>query len=116
MLTKAEAIRNHRLMWNWIAQTSIQEQRCVIKDEAIEYFGWPEIKTECWCCQYSRVEQNSLCEKCPIVWTNSSTILASCCEKDTEFTNWSIAIKKQNYILAAKYAYRIADLPERRSM
>lgn len=50
MLTKAEAIRRHRLMWNWIAQTSIQEQQCVGKDEAIEHFGWPDIPAGCWCC------------------------------------------------------------------
>lgn len=35
-LTKEEVIRRHRILWNWIAQTSIQEQRCVDKSEAFE--------------------------------------------------------------------------------
>lgn len=115
MLTKAEAIRRHRLMWNWIAQTSIQEQQCVGKDEAFEHFGWPDIRAGCWCCEYIYVESGIYCcIKCPVVWDGVYT--AWCCDCDSEFSKWTKAVKKQNYVLAAKYAYMVAGLPERRSM
>lgn len=111
MLTKAEAIRNHRLMWNWIAQTSIQEQRCAMKWEAIVHFGWPDILSNCWCCEYTEaIAPDSWCGLCPVVWAG----ITGCYDCNSEFKKWKAAVNSHNYILAAKYAYMIAELPERR--
>lgn len=119
-LTKEEAIRRHRLMWNWIAQTSIQEQRCVYKREAFLHFEWGYAKSHCWCCEYVSKEFSKLaedasfeycyCDICPIEWpnevcTNSRTFL---------FDLFIESVRACDYIEAAKYAYQIAELPEKR--
>lgn len=102
MLTKAQAIANHRKLWNWIAQTSIQEQRCVSKQEAFDHFGWRPVKCSCWCCEYSiRIYWRVyMCLRCPIT---------SC---QPHFGCWSKALKDNDYIAAARYAYQLAELPE----
>lgn len=112
MLTKAEAIRNHRLMWNWIAQTSIQEQRCVSKEEAFTHFGWGMAYCNCWCCEYARMSLMSSCSICPIIW--GSRYSEICIGAESEYSFWLRAYKSGIYTTAAKYAYMIAELPERK--
>ena len=113
MLTKAEAIRRHRLMWNWIAQTSIQEQRCVKKEEAFKHFNWPsDIKSNCWCCEYDSIHSIGICSDCPIQW--SDIYPSRCFAFRSPYRMYNRAFAKDNYIMAAKYAYIIAELSENR--
>ena len=116
-LTKEEAIKKHRLMWVWIAQTSIQEQRCVTKEEAFQHFGWPMVYGYCWCCEYARQTRNKYnpyllrCLFCPISWGTET-----CISNVSYFYLWKYTITWSNdYIVAAKYAYKIAELPEQKS-
>ena len=119
-LTKKEAIRRHRLMWNWIAQTSIQEQRCVSKREAFKHFFWRrKIQSDCWCCEYSFCEARILeygsarivhpCDRCPINWNPAMT----CYAISGLYSQFCDAYDANDYIKAAKIAYQIAELPER---
>lgn len=116
--TKKEAIRRHRLMWNWIAQTSIQEQRCVLKIEAFEHFGW-DISTPClcWCCAYTifnNIRDTIDCDFCPVVWgENELGQKIGCLYRTSVFQSYESAKNREDYIEAAKYAYEIAELPER---
>lgn len=114
-LTKAEAIRRHRLLWNWIAQTSIQEQRCVSKPEAFKHFGWEYAHAHCWCCEYVvRLFGYWDCSHCPILWPDYS---CASCKSDFDlflFDRFSYAFSEDNYIEVAKIAYKIAELPERK--
>lgn len=119
-LTKEEAIRRHRLMWNWIAQTSIQEQRCAEKYEAFKHFGWNwnRVSNGCWCCDYAEREKLETenkhsvkkCSFCPVEWPGGY------CSNgwDYLFDKFTDAIFNNDYIEAAKIAYQIAELPEKR--
>lgn len=96
-LSKAETLYRHRVMWNWIAQTSIQEQRCVQKYEAFVHFGWEPVKCFCWCCEY---DSPNCCNRCPIT---------SCFPY---YGSWELVCEDNDYIAAARYAYQLAELPE----
>lgn len=120
-LTKEEAIRKHRLMWNWIAQTSIQEQRCVSKGEAFKHFFWRrKIQSDCWCCEYSFYKTKILeyksghimhpCDRCPVNWNPTMTCYAT----DGLYSEFLDASYANNYLKAAKIAYQIAELPEQK--
>lgn len=117
-LSKSEAVRLHRLMWNWIAQTSIQEQRCATKEEAFKHFGW-DLSTPClcWCCAYTifnRIRESIECEFCPVVWgENELGQNIGCLYRTSAFQSYRSARNREDYIEAAKYAYEIAELPER---
>ena len=118
-ITKKEAIRRHRLMWNWIAQTSIQEQRCVSKFEAFKHFEWSlDTKSWCWCCEYSLMDGffNAVhCTLCPIQWGKDAFgRQIVCLDFNSLFIDWTIADQRNDYIKFAKYAYQIAELPERK--
>lgn len=117
-LAKKEAIRRHRLMWNWIAQMSIQEQRCVSKLEAFKHFGWSlNTKSWCWCCEYSMMDgyfDHVHCSFCPVQWgKNSFGHPITCLDLDSIFVEWLIADQRNDYMKFAKYAYKIAELPVR---
>lgn len=101
-LSKAETLYRHRVMWNWIAQTSIQEQRCVQKIEALIHFGWGMVTCFCWCCEYATRINGDIgtCSRCPIT---------SC---QPYFGHWDKACEDNDYITAARYAYQLAELPE----
>lgn len=116
-LTKEEAIRRHRLMWNWIAQTSIQEQRCVSKQEAFKHFRWEYVLSYCWCCAFAdnQTKQDhtrycGMCKYCPIVWPYFA------CSDGFEllYDEFVDASNENSYVKTAKIAYQIAELPERK--
>lgn len=133
-LTKEEAIRKHRLMWNWIAQTSIQEQRCVSKREALEHFGWNPVKlfADCWCCTYAEENyKNQLyyrrkfhlldshldshfCDFCPVQWPNPEGCCSALYIQNFLFDQYAKANKIDDWVTVAKIAYQIAELPERK--
>lgn len=79
-MTKEEAIRKHRAMWNWIAERIEQSQHVVNICQMKCRYIWEEehddeIKNECYCCEYaylSKLKENNstnhMCEFCPLVW------------------------------------------------
>lgn len=111
-LTKAEAVANHRKMWNWIAD---ETQRRGEKVKKIRYFkemgieDWPLY--ECYCCEYASqqcdINSGVLCEHCPIEWPNGRR----CVEDDAPYDKWCSAVCP---VKAAKLAREIAALPERK--
>lgn len=105
-LTKEEAIRRHRMMWNWIADESIRQKRRVERREAFEHFGWGVTKTDFWCCEYVAAN-NKKCSDCPIAWPKG----ARCAINDnTPYIKWCFSL---GYNDCAKYAKQIEELPER---
>lgn len=106
VLTKEEVIRRHRLMWNWISEETIKQERCVGKVEASEHFGWCSdicYNYFCWCCVYAHND----CSKCPVKWTRSSK-----CSSDI-YKTWQIYCDYNDYLSASEVAKRISELPER---
>lgn len=109
-LTKKEAIYWHRRMWNWIAQTSIQEERCVTKDEALKHFEFDDDhlpRAACFCCEYTKNVVIGGCGCCPIKWGGDGLCFHA------EFLMWKLFVFESDYVHAAKWAYVIAELPER---
>ena len=109
-LTREEAIRKHRELWNWIADETERQQDFVSKEEY--YYEHPEVTQPlnlCFCCQYvderSDYNASDCLALCPIKWKSGH------CENfGTEYREWRHA---EDWLEAAKYARIIANLPER---
>ena len=106
-MTKQEAIKNHRVMWNWIADQIEYEKQVqfitMLKEKYItgNYEGY--VKNNCFCCQYDCEHYKGVaCAACPIDWLPGD----DCC------TLYSICWESTNYEEQAKYARQIANLPE----
>lgn len=76
MLSKEEAIRKHREMWNWIADRIKERKRLVdvdeLKQEYIDQHN-ESIFYDCYLCQYciDKVKGNGWygkCKYCPLDW------------------------------------------------
>lgn len=124
-LTKEQAIEECREMWTWIAEETLRLKRCVSK---LEYFRRNYIKdytclddnkcvcNECFCCHYLYLKENKSdsfhCSECPIIW--GSTGHSYCCLESSPYIGWIRATEINDYESAAKYAFKIASLPERK--
>lgn len=114
-LTKEEAIRRHRLMWNYIADETEKTGEPIDKSDALIHFGWEKIPFNlCWCCEYANQNYNTLCDLCcfcPIKWKTEL-----CCDKGGEYDMWCRYIQDGNYEKAAEMARVIANLPEKKEV
>lgn len=113
-MTKQEAIENHRKLWNWIANTSEKENRCVRKGEYFSCFNLKMIKNDCYCCEYTGND----CCLWPIKWLGTGKtcdlqcIDSSNISKDwnkSEYGLWENTVDVQECIRLARI---IANLPE----
>ena len=112
-ITKSKAIANHRKMWNWIADETL-ELECVIGEEW--YFVTHKITdiplNLCYCCEYGFDDE--ACPDCPIEWGGE---YGTCESKDNYgdrkglYTLW---LDEPDYRKAAELAKKIAELPERK--
>ena len=120
-LTKEEAIRRHRMMWEWIGNSTLRTHRCVDKLDAFHHFGWDTYDTpaKCWCCKYS-ADIGGGCDRCPIVWPSKSDDMKCVYSKkesngyDGLYDMWSSSVTKNDWRTAAYYALYISMLPERK--
>ena len=108
VLTKGIAIKLHRKMWNWIADKTREEGRCVLKEEYPLFVVFErnnkQIANDCWCCEYA----NKNCNRCPIDWGNTV-----CDQSFALYNQWFLATALGNWKEATKIAKKIADLPEK---
>ena len=113
-LSKAEAIRRHRLMWNWIADETIRLKRKVDKLEAFAHFTWNPVRALCWCCEYGRITHNS-CSNCIMVWPGSTCVYADHDDENLIPTGlYKLWTYEQDPEKSAALARQIAELPERK--
>lgn len=114
VLTKEEAIKRHRMMWNWIAYETLKREEFVTKWEAIKHFGWvkSKMRSRCWCCTYAH--KDGTCDKCPIQWPGG--ICTNSIGVEGLYEAWSYARWCSDHKKAADLAYQIANLPEREDM
>lgn len=123
-LTRKEAIENHRKMWKWIAEKSLERKEKVQKDDyfaengKIDWRSVPDL--QCYCCHFTK--QNELralvCDKCPLMWGDNAAdncidIYVNGILFEYKGT-WSKWVREKDYEKAAEYALQIANLPERR--
>lgn len=118
-LTKEEAIRRYRMMWEWIANETLRRHECVDKLNAFKHFGWNwlEVKNICWCCEYC----NRNCNICPIEWPSTRNHKSDCVQyifggfaDDGLYLKWLSNMRKNDWRTAAYYALYISMLPERK--
>ena len=115
VLTKQEAITEHRKMWNWIADTIKEEKRIKdIRGLKRKYLEQKDLKiiSSCFCCEYSNFE----CEFCPLEW-NSNLNEFMCeqkyAEDDGEGLYALCYLEETSWVDQYKLARKIAYLPER---
>lgn len=123
-LTKKQAIKKAKMMWNWISNETLKEKRVVNKNE---YFQKNNIKkipiNECYLCEYIRkfeiIGPGYGCEKCPLKFTNiynlhnSELFIFPCVREDSPYYKWLNLDYIRDYELASQYAKEIAELPEK---
>ena len=137
-LTREDAIRLHREMWNWIADeneegNNVEKWDFLIKEgfiksrdpEAFIPCTDYEIDHDCFCCEYAKQkaeedgeEYDYRCQYCPLKWGNENKdLLYMCCEYATENDDEGLyCLWADEDILPSKkaeYARQIANLPER---
>ena len=127
MLTKKEAIRNHRKMWNWIAvmlkserYKAFENTECgttygitilFLKYAYINMIGLNgKVACDCFCCEYA-FNSNLLrtCDNCPVIWNYDR-----CDEVGGEYGQlFFLPYTPENLPKAVALALEIANLPER---
>lgn len=103
-MTKKEAVENHRKMWRWIAEKTIERKRKVWKDE---YFGENKLDppfNDCFCCDYVSQFIGEICARCPINWEGGHCM-------NSYYSDW--LNREYPYWFYAHCADLIANLPER---
>lgn len=122
-LTKEETIKEHRKMWNYIADEIMiaDISNIYLFDLEGSYFithGISECQIptlKCYCCDYARYSTNS-CSACPITWTKNGI-----CDKCGSLCS---PYAKLDHLLPLKYeeigreylaslAREVANLPEK---
>jgi len=113
-LTKEEAIRLHRELWDWLSKYP--------KAGKISWPGWignggdvdDNVLSHCFCCEYANnlteINGKQMCENCPLSWPNR------CCQEQNEdgclvglFEDWQNAKRYKRVLIAEQ----IRDLPVR---
>lgn len=104
-MTKNEAVENHRKMWRWIAEKTLERKRKVWKGEYFEENDlYPKPFNDCFCCDYITQFNPIDCAKCPINWGAERCI-------NSYYSDWSDW--ERDYLSCANCASLIANLPER---
>ena len=127
-LSKEETIKEHRKMWNWIADEIMQldeNETVSIVDLKLSYFKTHEIpehqipEMHCYCCSYAIFitnDSDSFCKNCPIVWTKDA-IDNKCVSLCSPYDKLNHLLPLRHEGIDRKYlsslAREIANLPER---
>lgn len=106
-LTREQAIKNFRKMWNWIADETEKRQTIVQREDYFKENNIVEIPTlYCYVCAVTYLG----CWNCPIKWSNRGLV---CTDSYSEFREWLAAISDDDYRRASKMARKISELKER---
>ena len=131
-ITREEAIRKHREMWNWIAkqyENGATVPVCRLKQDFIKkYYPYDSLNSDCYCCTYAETVLGPqcggllhVCEKCPLEWPSNQKNLMCVYKTRSLITDglygriacYTDPIRAA-YKKAASIAREIANLPERK--
>lgn len=116
-LTREEAIRLHRAMWNWIADV-IEREQCVQDIDFLkckftrEITPCQSIICNCYCCEFAC--KNDIvddCTLCPLDWGTDHEDDFPC---ETDDGLWVQCRNCTDWKEQAALAHKIANLPERK--
>ena len=134
-ITREEAIREHRKMWNWIARETLKRKKVVTKKDYIKFVGLRkksrfelENNSLCFCCLYDsqqrlkKISKNK-CKFCPLDWNTSFGRFMCIYEYNDDgeidsFNNlyheWEDCLESGDWEKSAKIAKEISNLKERK--
>ena len=140
-ISKKEAVRKHRMMWNWIAdQYRYGSTKSVLElKQEFTRVNDPDVKipSNCYCCMYAG-ERGDLfrfisgnqsrynCKRCPLEWPTSKDTKELMCYESTHTNEYGLGL--YSYVAMhtpilpecgdphkiATVARKIANLPERK--
>lgn len=140
-ISKKEAIRKHRMMWNWIAdQYQYGSTKSVVElKREFTRVNDPGVKipSDCYCCMYagergdlfrfiSGNQSRYICKSCPLEWPASKDTKELMCCASTHTNEYGLGL--YSYVAmhtpilpgcgdphkVATVARKIANLPERK--
>lgn len=122
-LTREQAIKEHRKMWNWLAEYPDMD-----KDDYLELNDFKYVENECFLCHYSCQNDGGYCGKnCILDWGESNGCigdisklglyqvyvkLADLLHSISPCSEWSVDIIKTLSLVKSRTARAIADLQE----
>ena len=123
-LTKQEAVENHRKMWNWITEETLERKSIVGRFDYFREMGIglgedrPFLLS--YCCEYDNQRKLEvgyrICAHCPLDW-GSKVDSCMCMDKyEIDDNNGLLQkwIKEKDYKKCAELAREIANLEERK--
>ena len=136
MISKEEAIKNHRAMWNWIADQYEKGSNKRVQILKREYIDTMEpnrnerikLHASCYCCYYAGINKFAgagnkyrfNCDQCPVVWPSYAKE-GMCCEGTSRATGLYEFIEECTVFckgvdevrnILVKLCRLVADLPE----
>ena len=134
-LTKEQAIKEHRKMWNWIADQYEQHTDLIEKYKNVDslkhyyvnkYFPDEDIECNCFCCEYDNQYREldillNDCYHCPLKWGSDRDVDMCLYKNSEEYNLYGVLHEMQyedylsfDFVLCADLARQIANLPERK--
>lgn len=133
-ISKKEAIRKHRMMWNWIAdQYQYGSTKSVVElKQEFTRVNDPGVKipSNCYCCMYAgercENQRRYICKTCPLEWPTSKDTKELMCCASTHTDGYKLGLYSYvamhtpilsgcgNPHKVAAVARKIANLPERK--
>lgn len=140
-ISKKEAVRKHRMMWNWIADQyqygstksvlELKQEFTRVNDPGVE------IPSDCYCCMYagergdffqfiSGNQSRYNCKRCPLEWPTSKDTKELMCRASTHTDGYKLGLYSyvaMHTLILPGYgdshkvttvARKIANLPERK--
>jgi len=109
-LTKKEAIREYRKMWNWIADETERTGECKSQEDYLKFVGIApkDLANECFLCEYSKSKcPTNECSFCPLDF--KSYIKMNCsCRSIVDDEDNGLYVKYKEY-LAFEDIYGVID-------
>ena len=137
-LTKEECVRRHRLLWNYIADEILEQEKVPwnYKEEAFEHFGWHNgvIFNYCWACYYCKMKDFEMidtentnrwinCHNCLFDWHGRGDEswdeeYSNACDEGTALYSRFYELKTTNgdWKETARLAREIANMPVRENV
>lgn len=121
-LTREQAIKEHRKMWNWLAEHPDMD-----KDDYLELNDFEYVENECFLCHYSHQNDGEYCgEDCILDWGETNCMgnipnlglyqvyieLVNLLHSISLYSDWSVDIIKTLSFAKSRTARAIAVLPE----
>ena len=143
MLSREEAVRKHRAMWNWIGSMlksglwrsvvnnyfteAIGDIVILLKYSYLNMVNETELRSNCYCCMYvASINSDSMtCDKCPVEWPIITIYKEECLkwfggDVDDIITSCNMSLYRaflngdiETFEKAGDVAYQIANLPEK---